>query len=78
MLEIVSNDRKIWALQSIIAAAHDKLQQAHGTNSLSAQSALDILELVKDASEKIDHFRWINNKALVNGVEIYITAINNS
>lgn len=72
MQENLENLHKLWAVNSIVAAAHNKYTElCANTASVSASEVLDVMQLVVDATEKILHMRWTNADGLNHGSRIY-------
>lgn len=72
MQENFQNLHKLWAVKSIVAAAHNKYTELCTNNaSVSASEVLAVIQLVTDATEKILHMRWTNEAGLQHGLQIY-------
>ena len=76
--EKFDNIERLWAVKVIVEAANNKCQElCADTASVPAQSVLDIMHLVADATAKASHMRWTNADGLYHAVEIYVQAIKN-
>lgn len=72
MQENFENLHKLWAVKTIVAAAHNKYTElCANTESVSASEVLAVIQLVADATEKILHMRWTNEAGLKDGLKIY-------
>ena len=72
MQDNFENLHKLWAVKTLITAAHNRYTELCANNaSVSGSEVLSVMQLVADATEKILHMRWTNADGLNHGLRIY-------